>query len=204
MSEEKPNSVKPEKHNFIKWLIPLALFIIFIIGLVLSWKQNPGSKFKQLPSLNPEQIQNAELAPDFEMLDINGNRVRLKDFRGKAVLLNFWSITCPACLMELRSLASLSEQLSGKPFALIALTSNSRGDIKEFLDETGLKLPVYFDITGEAASRYRVYYLPVSFVIDPEGRLVDKFAGAADWSDPSVITYFQKLIELYQPKKPSP
>jgi len=198
------NQVVPEKKSSrLKWLIPIGLFVIFLGGVLFS-RNRQALSIKEIPNLSPlDQNQKTEMAPEFEMSDLFGKKLRLRDFRGKAVLINFWSLSCPACLMELKSLESLSEQLNGKPFALIALTDDSRDQIKQFLDESQLKLPVFFDLDNAAHSKYGVYYLPASFIIDPEGRLVDQVPGAADWSDPQVITYFQKLIEISQ-SKPSP
>ncbi len=204
MSGENQNPLEPQKSNKLKWLIPGGLFLIFLAGIIFSYRQHPGGTPRELPQLSQERLNNAGAAPDFEVSDLNGAKVRLKDFRGKAVLVNFWSITCPACLMEMKSLESLSQQLSGKPFALVAITSDDSDQVRQFLDKTGSKIPAYFDYKSEAHQKYGAYYLPASFVIDPEGRLVDQFAGAADWSNPSVISYFQKLIELYQPNKPAP
>ena len=174
--------------------------MVFAGGMVFSFSRS-ASQYKELPSQTGSQATITGLAPDIELYDLSGKKVRLSDFRGKAVLLNFWSVSCPACLIELRSLESLAQQLSGKPFALLAITSDSRRVIKEFLQKTELKLPVYFDTTGEAYLRYGVMFLPTSFVIDPQGRLVDKVFGAADWSAPSVISYFQKLFEESQLKE---
>jgi peroxiredoxin len=203
MSEE--NKLEEPKPSRLKWMLPIGLLIIFLGGIFFSRGKTPFA-VKQLPDLAPLDQQNREVqtAPDFEMTDLEGKKVRLSDFQGKAVLLNFWSTTCPACLMELKSLESLSQQLTGKPFALLAITDNSRDEIKQFLDETHLKLPVYFDSDQSAHRKYQVMYLPASFVIDPSGNLVDQVPGAADWANPQVISYFQKLIEISQPKKLSP
>jgi len=196
---ESSQEPKPSKR---KWLIPVSLFVIFVGGIMFS-RGRGALSIKEIPDLAPlDQARNAEMAPDFVMADLSGRKVSLSEFRGKAVLVNFWSLSCPACLIELKSLESLSEQLSGKPFALVAVTDDPMDDIKQFLDETQLKLPVYFDPYNDGHQKYGVAYLPFSFVIDPEGRLVDQIPGAADWSDPQVITYFQKLIEISQAKKP--
>ncbi len=205
MTEAKVNPPETQKPSQLKWLIPIGLFVLFLAGIIFSYRQNPGGTARELPNFNPNfENRKTGAAPEFEVLDLEGKKVRLSDLRGKAVLVNFWSVSCPACLIELRSLASLSEQLSSKPFALVAITSDRMSTVKEFLDETKLKLPAYFDDSGEAAMHFGVVYLPASFVIDPEGKLVDSFTGAAKWDDPQIITYFQKLIELYQPKKSAP
>ena len=204
MTEANPNP-QPAKPGRLKWLFPIGLFVLFMAGIIFSYRHNPGATVRELPNFKADfENRKTGQAPEFEVLDLNGQRVRLSDLRGMAALVNFWSVSCPACLIELRSLASLSEQLSGKPFALVAITSDRISTVKEFLGETQLKLPAYFDDTGETGQSYGVVYLPASFVIDPEGKLVDAFTGAAKWDDPQIITYFQKLIELYQPKKPSP
>jgi len=203
MSEQ--NQSVETNSSQLKWLIPIGLLIVFLGGIFYSRGRAPFA-VKQLPELAPLDQENRMIqpAPDFEVTDLSGKKFKLGDFKGKAVLINFWSTTCPACLMELKSLESLSQQLTGKPFALLAVTDNSRDEIRQFLDETGLKLPVYFDPGNDAHRKYQVMYLPASFVIDPQGNLVDQIPGAADWGNPQVITYFQKLIEISQPKKPSP
>ena len=203
MSEQ--NQTLETRSSKLKWLLPIGLLIVFLGGIFYS-RGRTAFTVKQLPELAPLDQQNRMIqpAPDFEVSDLAGKKFKLSDFRGKAILVNFWSTSCPACLMELKSLESLSQQLTGKPFALLAITDNSRDEIKQFLDETQLKLPVYFDPGNEAHQKYQVMYLPASFVIDPQGNLVDQIPGAADWGNPQVITYFQKLIEISQPKKPSP
>jgi len=204
MTGKVQTSPEEKKPSPLKWLIPIALFLIFMGGIIYSRGRAPFS-IRELPDLAPiDQNRQLKAAPNIELLDPSGKKVALSDFRGKAVLINFWSLSCPACLIELKSLGSLSQQLSGKPFALLAVTDDPRDDIKQFLDQSGLKLPVYFDINNSAHQEYGVMYLPVSFVIDPNGDVVDQVPGAADWSDPQVITYFQKLIELSGPKKSSP
>ncbi len=190
----------PKHPSKFKWIILAVVFLVFIGGMVFSYSRSEKAYLKELPK-TPSRPSTTGLAPDIELINLSGKKVRLSDFRGKAVLINFWSITCPACLIELKSLESLAEQLSGKPFALLCITNDSRQTIQEFLDRTDLKLPVYFDPSGEAHLRYGVAYLPASFVIDPKGRLVDQIMGAADWSDPSVINYFQELFESTQPKE---
>jgi len=204
MTENQNPAQEPPKRSLPVWALPagilafMSLLALVLLIVVFATRSCSLASFQPIPELKMESDSEAIFAPEIELLNLEGKKVRVSDFRGKAILINFWSLSCPACLMELKSLASLSEQLKDKPFVLLAITEDPKDAVQEFLDQTKINLPVYFDIGGQAHMKYGVIYLPISFVIDPEGKVVDKFAGAADWSHPSVITYFQKLIELYQ------
>ena len=210
MTENQKPIPEPTKRSLVVWALPagiltfMGLLALLLIIAVIGTRSCPLESYKPVPELKMEANPDAISAPEIELLNLEGKKVSLTDFRGKAILINFWSLSCPACLIELKSLSSLSEQLKDKPFALLAITEDPKDAVQEFLDQTKINLPVYFDLGGQAHIQYGVIYLPISFVIDPEGKVVDKFAGAADWSHPSVITYFQKLIELFQKPTVSP
>ncbi|MEM4413721.1 MAG: TlpA disulfide reductase family protein [Candidatus Caldarchaeum sp.] len=109
------------------------------------------------------------LAPDFTLEDLNGQKVRLSDLRGKPVFLNFWASWCPPCRREMPELQKFHERY-GDQITLIGVNwgENAR-TVKEFLESFGVRYLNLLDERGTAFVLYRLTGIPESFFIDPEG-----------------------------------
>lgn len=118
-------------------------------------------------------------APDFALATLSGGELKLDDYRGQVVLLNFWGTWCEPCKREMPALQSAYEQFGGQGLAVIGvnLTDDERvqgGDeakIRLFLEQFGVTYPTVLDTEGAVTNAYRVFPLPTSFFIDPEGRI---------------------------------
>lgn len=109
-------------------------------------------------------------APDFTLTDLEGNRVRLSDYRGKAVFLNFWATWCPACREEMPDIEAVYQKYKDKDAIIIGIDiMESKAEVLSFVQENGYSWPFVLDTTGEVANRYRVTALPTSFFLDGEG-----------------------------------
>ena len=116
----------------------------------------------------------------------DGRAMTLAEFRGRAILVNFWATWCAPCLKELPSLDALEAELGGADFAVVAVASDPKGPdaAAAFLEKLNLKrLKLYADpklalaiATGGSA------VLPVSILYDAEGREVGRLVGEADWT----------------------
>lgn len=126
--------------------------------------------------------QELTLAPDFTVIDSEGNEVRLSDFRGKPVVLNFWASWCGPCKMEMPDFQETYAELGDDVvFMMINATDGGRETVdtaKAFLAESGYTFPVYFDTGYEANTAYGVTGLPTTFFIDAEGYGVAYASGA--------------------------
>jgi thiol-disulfide isomerase/thioredoxin len=134
------------------------------------------------------------VAPDFNLLDTNGSPVALSGHRGKLVLLNFWATWCGPCREEMASMEKLSRSFSG---GLAVLAVNQRENavlVNKFMRTHGLNFTTPLDTTARVAGYYRVYGIPVSYLIDRNGQAIGMKSGSMDWSSPAVIDVFQKLI----------
>lgn len=117
-------------------------------------------------------VLDLELAPDFELADINGNTVTLQSFRGKPVMLVFWMIQCPACVMEMPYLQEIYEGQSQNDLVLLTINvRDNASQIRDFLTRENLSLPVLMDSNFDAARDYNVRYTPTAFYIDGLGNL---------------------------------
>ncbi len=133
-------------------------------------------------------------APDFNLLDTNGSPVGLSGYRGKFVLLNFWATWCGPCKEEMPSMEELSRSFGGQGLAVLAINQRENAAlVNKFMKTHGLNFTTPLDTTGRVAGYYRVYGIPVSFVIDRSGQMIGMKSGPMDWAAPAVIDVFRKL-----------
>ena len=121
-------------------------------------------------------------APDFTVYDAEGNPVKLSDFRGKPVVLNFWSSNCGPCKHEMPVFQKTFEAMGDEiHFLMVNMTDNSWDTLdtaKAFIAEGGYTFPVYFDTDLSAAIAYGIRALPTTYFIDADGNMVVYARGA--------------------------
>ena len=129
------------------------------------------------------QTQPSLMAPDFTVYDREGNPVKLSDYFGKPIVLNFWASWCGPCQSEMPDFQEKYQELGDRiHFLMVNVTSGreTMGSATAFLDEKGYTFPTLFDTSEEAAYLYSVYYLPTTYFIDAEGYLVARATSALD------------------------
>ena len=121
-------------------------------------------------------------APDITVYDGEGNPVKLSDYFGKPIVMNFWASWCGPCKMEMPDFNEKSQELDGKvQFLMVNMTDGRRETVETasaFIESQGYTFPVLFDITLEAAYTYGAYSLPTTFFIDAEGNAIAQATGA--------------------------
>ena len=175
----------------------ILLIFVLIMGVasfgykILSDKYSPQSQL---------QFQNEKLeaAPDFSVTDVNGKEVKLSDFKGKPVVLNFWATWCGPCKIELPGFDALNTEYKDKvQFMMINLVDGARETVegsKKFVEENGYSFPLFFDVTGEAATAYGTYSIPVTVLVDADGNIVKTRVGTIDES--LLRKYIEELLLL--------
>lgn len=121
-------------------------------------------------------------APDFTVLDKDGNTVRLSEKFGKPIVINFWATWCPPCKQELPDFDKLCKEYGDKVvFMMVNLTDGYRDTVdgtKRFVSGKGYTFPVYFDTKDNAASAYNVSSIPQTTFIDAKGNIYTTRIGA--------------------------
>lgn len=140
------------------------------------------------------------MAPDFTLESLAGGKVNLKSLKGKVVLVNFWSSTCPPCIMEMPAFEKLYKTMSGKPFEILAVTTDSRTTAQKVAKRMNLTIPVLLDSEAQVTRAYGSYMLPETYIIDPDGKVDNKILGAANWGDKTVVDYMNNLIKAHEEK----
>ncbi|MBT2691032.1 TlpA family protein disulfide reductase [Bacillus sp. ISL-47] len=168
-------------------VIVLLLFIVdkTILkdkGVVEQAEQMQKYKKIENPKELPVGLEKGNLAPDFDLTDMEGNQVKLSDFRGKAVLLNFWASWCPPCRAEMPHMEKLYKKYKDDNFDIVAVnltnTEKNSGDAEKFVEELGLTFTIPMDEKGVVGADYEVLAYPTSYFIDSDGVIRGKVLGA--------------------------
>ena len=125
-------------------------------------------------------------APEFTLLDQNGETHTLSDYKGKTIFLNFWATWCPPCKGEMPDIQAIYENYGYNEEELVVLgvagpNMGSEGDISyitDFLTENGYSFPVLMDESGDLFSEFGIYSYPTTFMIDTEGDVFGYVSGA--------------------------
>jgi peroxiredoxin len=134
-------------------------------------------------------------APDFNLRDSNGGAASLAGYRGNLVLLNFWATWCGPCREEMPSMEQLSRYFGGQGLAVVAVNQKENAAlVNKFMKTHGLNFATPLDTDGRVAASYRVYGIPVTYLIDGNGQAIGMKSGPRDWAAREVIEAFRKLI----------
>ncbi len=132
-----------------------------------------------------------QVAPDFTVSD-GASTVRLADYRGRVVLLNFWATWCAPCVQEMPGLLDLHRDRPD--LAILAVSIDEDADAyKHFLDRHHVDLTTVRDPTESTARLYHTEGWPETYVISRKGVILRKFVGDPGWSDPEIRAYLQGL-----------
>lgn len=109
------------------------------------------------------------LAPDFELENLVGERVRLSELKGKPVILNFWATWCAPCVLEMPNIRKFYEKYPGQFHVLAVNADEPRLDVERFTKDMGLTFDVLLDPGGKAQQLYQIRGYPTSFFLDAQG-----------------------------------
>lgn len=178
-----------QKHQaaFIVFVLLLAAFAVVFMKAAVEDAQSPAS------------VAAVSLSAEAGFFDVGGRKFTLADFRGKVVLVNLWATWCPPCVAELPSLDRLQALLKDRNFAVVAI-SLDRGDMKtvtDFLEKRGVEhLTAYWDRDRDVPLKWKYEGLPVSFLLDEKGAVIEKFDGPREWHEGDVFRQIEKALPV--------
>ena len=171
-------------------LVLLLAFVLLLGGAYLLYTRLEGSvntyQLSAQETRAPDGTAASETpgpvpAPDFTVYDEAGNEVRLSDYLGKPVVVNFWASWCGPCRMEMPEFQEKHLELGGEVQFLMINMTGGRETVetaRDFIAGQGYTFPVLYDTEGDAAVTYGAYALPTTYFIDAEGYAIAQARGA--------------------------
>jgi len=178
-----------------KWLIVFLVLGITLAGAFIVYdRQNQAiPKEQELSSQGELQdealgkgdqapvvgIRTGNLAPDFTLENLDQEKVSLSDFKGKQVLLNFWSTECIVCREEMPELNEFYLKMKDENLVVLGVSlGESRDKVKTFMEEGGYQFPILLDSDLEITFQYSILYMPTTFFINEAGIIEGMKIGA--------------------------
>lgn len=143
--------------------ITVGVLLLAVVGIIITLMNFTNS--------GKERVSPGQAAPDFTLVDLNGNKLSLNDLRGKTVLLNFWGSWCEPCRKEMPALQAAYDEFKERGFVVLGVNiGESRVTAKGFADRYGVAFPVVLDTDRNVTlNLYKVGPIPTSFFIDQNG-----------------------------------
>ena len=166
---------------------PVILIVVaVVISLMLVFgiqKTRRGSSSGSLQG-GGSSLQ-GQVAPDFSLASLNGEKLKLSDFRGKAVLLNFWATWCEPCKVEMPWFVDLQKKYGSQGLQVlgVAMDDASPKDIDEFAKKMGVNYPIVIGKEAVGDQYGGIPYLPSTFYIDRQGKVVERVFGLVSRSE---------------------
>jgi len=198
MSEAKMKKKKSAKREIIEWVVFLGVIVILwatglhtpVIGFIQGLVLKTGIIQPNIEAENPE---NADY--NLMLTDRQGNLKSLKDFEGKVIFMNIWATWCPPCIAEMPDIHDLYQEVKNEDIVFVMLSVDD--DLQKaisFVDKKGFEFPVY-QLAGPMPAAFESSAIPTTFVISPEGKIVVKRSGMAQYNNKKFREY---LLELRQ------
>jgi thiol-disulfide isomerase/thioredoxin len=167
--------------------------------LLLRYRQPPNEVSSRPPELDFVFHAQPRPLPHLQFEDGEGKPVTIGEFRGRPVLLNLWATWCVPCRKEMPSLERLQAAVGASQLLVLPLSIDREGApaVEVFYRRLDLKgIGIYLDRSATAASMLGVPALPVTLLIDREGREVGRKLGPAEWDSPHIIALLREHLRL--------
>jgi len=178
-----------------KKIFGLLIVAILVAIMVTQYVRGNIEESQELPEeaigtsvdiLPVSGLEKGKAPPDFEVKTLDGETVKLSDYKGQKVMLNFWASWCPPCKAEMPHMQNYYEDYAEEEnveILAVNLTNAEYGgidDAKEFVEDYELTFPIPTDMDGELEKTYEILTIPTTYMIDTAGLIRHKIVGPMD------------------------
>jgi len=178
-----------------RWRVAATALGLVLLAAAAGVRAAPaGDPFAELSLLRPSRPTTAQ---DFTVPSLASRPLRLADFKGKVVFLNFWATWCPPCKEEMPSMERLYRRYKSRGFTILAVSIDSGGaePVAAFVKKLGLTFPIGLDPKFAVANQYAIRGLPATFLIDKAGTIAAVAVGPRDWDGTPARAVIETLLK---------
>ncbi len=181
----------------MRWFLSAVLYTALALGANVAFAETSAlealrdGSMKKLMFVDPVEVSQVVFT------DPEGGEHRLSDWQGKIVLVNFWATWCAPCRKEMPMLDALQSEFGGNDFEVLTIATgrNALAGIRRFFEEVGVTgLPIFLDPKQELARDMAVLGLPISVILNRDGKEIARLRGDADWDSDSAKAIIAALI----------
>ncbi|SEM67021.1 Peroxiredoxin [Paenisporosarcina quisquiliarum] len=174
-----------KKKRFYMRTIILALMVVAIVFTI----------YTNLTKERTALIQVGDDAPDFALVDMNGEKHQLSDYKGKGVFLNFWGTWCKPCEREFPLMDKQYQVYKDQGLEILAVNiGESDFAVQKFIDRKGLTFPVLIDDKKSVMETYKINPLPTTLLINPNGKIEKVITG--EMNEEMIKDYMEQIIPI--------
>ena len=183
----------PKKYLPFSVIVALMLFVMLVFEL----ERRQGGLLPE-PEINilaPDMRSAAQA--DFTLSNLAGNSIRLADFKGNVVLLNFFATWCPPCREEMPAIEKIFQAYQDQHFVVVGVANDAQGKtvVAPFVEKYQLTFPVVLDSEQAASKQYLVRGIPVTYLLDRQGRIAGRYEGGAAWDSNAAHELIARLLQ---------
>lgn len=146
-------------------------------------------------TLEQRIVNVGETAPSFSITADNGKTITRSEFGGRLLVLNFWATWCPPCIQEMPSLDAFQEKMRAKGVIVVGVSVDKNDKTyQQFLNRAKVSFVTARDPEANISSSYGTFKYPETYIINADGKVVEKFVGPENWMDDAIIKRIEKLL----------
>ena len=177
---------EPTKEKVMKRVFIFVVFLFMLGGLTRVDAQEKETLVKV-----------GDNVPEFVVEMFDGQKIDIKDLKGKIVLINFWATWCPPCQEELKRVQKeIVDRFKGKDFVFLAISrEETREQVKKFRERNGYTFPMGLDPERKIYSKFATATIPRNFIIDKKGKIVEIEVGYTKEAFAKIIEKLERLLK---------
>jgi thiol-disulfide isomerase/thioredoxin len=145
----------------------------------------------------PGEVKKGEYLREATLNGLNGKSKKFSDFKGKPLLINVWASWCGPCRAEMDSLQRLANSYNGNEFTVIGIsTDDYRNNAMDFIEQTGITFENYLDSKLLLENMLGANTIPLTILVDDQGRVLEKVRGAREWDNPEIIDAIAEVFHI--------
>jgi peroxiredoxin len=146
-------------------------------------------------TLREKIIETGDKAPAFSIKTDQGREISTSNFGGKLLVLNFWASWCEPCVEEIPSLNEFAKKYAGQGVVVVGVSIDHNEKLyRSFIQRNSVAFQTARDPAANISGSYGTFKVPETYIIDGNGKVVQKVVGPQNWSDPAYLNYFRTLL----------